>query len=266
MGVILNPSFETDTVWARGEINNGFDVPVYTTDWFHAGSRSMRFEMNCQDVSVWACAYIEQSITVQTTHKISYRVLTVDKHIDSFHDVYFRVLFDGNQVQRWSDPPHNFDASIYRCYDGAGWQQHNCGAHAWHQNIDLSAYAGQTGNIRFEFYRLDPQGYTLDHLYESYIYLDDITESYTALSDYYVKVGGDDTLAGTSWATAWATINKGATTVTDGKTLHVGFGNYVLEPDSNKIAPQNIGASGIEYIFETAGSSGGTGTVSIEKN
>lgn len=83
---------------------------------------------------------------------------------------------------------------------------------------------------------------------------------------YYVKVGGNDSLDGKSWANAWATINKAATTVIDGTTVHIGFGDYVTEPAANKIAPQNIGASGIFYLPETANTGGGTGTVSIEQN
>lgn len=85
-------------------------------------------------------------------------------------------------------------------------------------------------------------------------------------AEHYVKVGGNDALNGFSWTNAWATINKAATTVADGSTVHIGFGDYVLEPATNKIAPQNIGATGIFYLPETATTGGGTGTVSIEQN
>ena len=84
--------------------------------------------------------------------------------------------------------------------------------------------------------------------------------------DYYVKIGGNDGADGRSWANAWATINKAATTVPDDEIVHIGFGDYVNEPAANKIAPQNIGASGIYYLPETADTGGGTGTVSIEQN
>lgn len=67
----------------------------------------------------------------------------------------------------------------------------------------------------------------------------------------------------TLWANAWATVNKAATTVPDGSTVHIGFGTYNAEPAGNKIAPQNIGASGIEYLPETATTGGGTGTVTV---
>lgn len=85
-------------------------------------------------------------------------------------------------------------------------------------------------------------------------------------TEYYVKVGGNDELSGSSWANAWATIDKAARTVPDGSTVHIGFGTYDNEPAGNKIAPQNIGAEGIYYAPETVGSEGGTGTVVIEKN
>ena len=84
--------------------------------------------------------------------------------------------------------------------------------------------------------------------------------------EYYTKVSGNDALSGDSWANAWATINKAATTIPDGSTVHIGFGNYTAEPAGNKIAPQNVGASGISYLPETATTGGGTGTVSIEQN
>ena len=88
----------------------------------------------------------------------------------------------------------------------------------------------------------------------------------TYTGDYYVETTGNDASAGTSWATAWKTINKAATTVADGTTVHIGFGTYDAEPAANKIAPQNVGASGIYYLPETATTGGGTGTVSVEQN
>jgi hypothetical protein len=86
------------------------------------------------------------------------------------------------------------------------------------------------------------------------------------ISDYYTKVGGNDSLSGTTWASAWSTINKAATTAIDGTTVHIGFGTYDAEPATNKIAPQNIGTLGICYLPETATTGGGTGTVSVEQN
>lgn len=85
-------------------------------------------------------------------------------------------------------------------------------------------------------------------------------------TDYYVKTNGNDELPGSSWANAWKTIDKAARTVPDGSTVHIGFGTYSAEPAGNKIAPQNMGSEGIFYVPEIAGSEGGTGTVTIEKN
>lgn len=98
-------------------------------------------------------------------------------------------------------------------------------------------------------------------------YIAYITITSTAATDYYVKTAGDDTKTGESWANAWATINKAATTVADGTTVHIGHGTYNNEPTSNKIAPQNAGALGIKYKPVTADTSAEVaGTITIEKN
>ena len=109
---------------------------------------------------------------------------------------------------------------------------------------------------------------TASSTYDWYFYSDDASSliPYLLINPYYVKVGGNDASNGLSWATAWATINKAATTVADGSTVHIGFGDYTAEPASNKIAPQNVGTLGIEYLPETATTGGGTGTVSVEQN
>ena len=85
-------------------------------------------------------------------------------------------------------------------------------------------------------------------------------------TDYYVKTSGNDELSGVSWAAAWATIHRAATTVPDGSTVHIGFGTYDSEPAGNKIAPQNVGSEGIWYSPETENSEGGIDTVTVEKN
>lgn len=90
--------------------------------------------------------------------------------------------------------------------------------------------------------------------------------TYTLSDHYYIKTSGSDTLDGQSWANAWATVNKGATTVPDGKTLHIEHGTYNAEPVGNKIAPQNAGASGIKYQVHTTGGGTGAATVTVEKN
>lgn len=86
------------------------------------------------------------------------------------------------------------------------------------------------------------------------------------VNDYYVKVGGNDALDGKSWANAWGTVNKAATTLTNGQTAHIGYGVYNSEPAANKVAPQNIGASGIFYKPEPVPPATGGGTVEVEVN
>jgi hypothetical protein len=92
----------------------------------------------------------------------------------------------------------------------------------------------------------------------------DLTEQ--VIADYYVKTGGNDALSGGSWANAWATVNKVATTVPDGSTVHIEHGIYNAEPVGNKIAPQNAGAVGIAYKPEIVGGGAGVVTVKVDKN
>lgn len=85
-------------------------------------------------------------------------------------------------------------------------------------------------------------------------------------NDFYVKTGGNDSNNGQSWANAWATVNKAATTVSDGGVVHIGFGTYNAEPANNDIAPVNAGTFGIKYLPETETTGGGTGSVIVEVN
>jgi len=102
---------------------------------------------------------------------------------------------------------------------------------------------------------------------DEYIYGNPAKLEITHFSPKYVRAtGGNDSNDGDTWATAWATINKAATTVPDGTTVHIGFGTYSNEPASNDIAPVNIGSLGIKYLPETAVTGGGTGEVIIELN
>lgn len=130
--------------------------------------------------------------------------------------------------------------------------------------------AGQQVNDISEIFVMPDHDYTIQvRIYNDTEGTTDDTYNitcYLITGDYYVKTTGNDANTGTSWAQAWKTINKAATTVADGKTVHIGFGTYDAEPAGNKIAPQNVGASGIYYLPETATTGGGTGTVSIEQN
>ncbi|MCK5217718.1 MAG: hypothetical protein KAJ93_08010 [Methanosarcinales archaeon] len=87
--------------------------------------------------------------------------------------------------------------------------------------------------------------------------------AHDVVENFYVKAsGGNDSNSGESWANAWATIDKAATTVADGKTVHIGFGNY-SQTNAQDIAPVNAGSIGIKYLPETAVTGGGTGEVNI---
>ena len=123
-------------------------------------------------------------------------------------------------------------------------------------SIRMAKTSGGASSVMYIKAREDPG------ISETYIVI-----TYGAITDYYVKTTGNDSLDGLTWANAWKTINKAATTAIDGTTVHIGFGDYTGEPAGNKIAPQNMGASGIAYTIVNA-STGlpDNGTVSVEKN
>ena len=78
--------------------------------------------------------------------------------------------------------------------------------------------------------------------------------------DAYVKTDGDNDKSGLSWTEAWETITHAANEAADGQEVHIGFGTYDSETD---VTPDNAGSTGIKYTPETAGSGGGTGSVTI---
>jgi len=92
-----------------------------------------------------------------------------------------------------------------------------------------------------------------------------VTECYWD-DDCYVKTDGDDSKSGTSWTEAWSTVDQAADEAFDGQEVHIGFGTYNNEPGGNNITPVNFGTVGIKYTPETAGTGGGTGSVTVEKN
>ena len=84
--------------------------------------------------------------------------------------------------------------------------------------------------------------------------------------DCYVKTTGDNDRNGTDWTEAWSTVDQAANEAFDGQEVHIGFGTYSSEPASNDITPVNFGTTGIKYTPETAGTGGGTGTATVERN
>jgi len=131
---------------------------------------------------------------------------------------------------------------------------------------EIDGTSGGHQKYRWNTSGVDVTTDTLKTDWDSGYGIDIISLGITVNNDYYVKTDGDDAKDGFTWANAWKTINKAATTALDGMIIHIGFGDYTNEPSANKIAPQNIGASGITYLPETATTGGGTGTVSIEQN
>lgn len=73
---------------------------------------------------------------------------------------------------------------------------------------------------------------------------------------------GDDSDEGFDWTRAFATVDKGATTIPDSKTLHIAFGLYDAEPENNDIAPTNL-TSSINYVIEDPNDSATLGAVQI---
>jgi hypothetical protein len=67
--------------------------------------------------------------------------------------------------------------------------------------------------------------------------------------DYHVKVGGNDALAGTSYATAWASISKANSTASAGDTVVIYSGSY-----SGSLAPSRSGTATQPIVFSAYGS------------
>lgn len=164
----------------------------------------------------------------------------------------------------WNNQPTNTSTNETYCQLPDAW--------SWGSGDITNLYkdAKDAGNVLGIRIQKPGAASTLKYLstkeYSSGTYKAYIVITYSVGTDYYVKTTGNDLLAGDSWANAWKTINKAATTVADGVTVHIGFGTYDAEPAANKIAPQNVGATGIYYLPETATTGGGTGTVSVEQN
>lgn len=176
---------------------------------------------------------------------------------------YFqRITSSWNESITWNTgQPSYTTTNQYTHSIGFGWQNYDV------TNICKDAKtAGDTFGTRIvsinEGSANDLETYMRSREYSGYIPYIVVTHD----ADRYVKIGGNDASDGKSWANAWSTINKAATTIADGSTVHIGFGTYNAEPAGNKIAPQNAGASGIKYLCETATTGGGTGSVIVEKN
>lgn len=181
------------------------------------------------------------------------------------HDIYIRratATFTENTVTYGTRPAHTTTnqtivsttyATGWHSFDVADMLQDAIGLSL--SEIDIYLMASTSSN----YMNFRTKEYSTS--YDAYLSITYITY------DFYVRAtGGSDSNDGESWANAWSTINKAATTVLDGTTVHIGFGTYNSEPVSNKIAPDNLGSAGIKYLPETAITGGGTGSVIIEVN
>jgi len=236
---ILNPSFENIGNWTYEENDTYSDFSgSRTTNWADQGTYSYQLT-NASGLSLTGdYARIKQSVTIDK-NKLRMKA----RWYNSTNWIYsMRVKFGGNTL--WAKTMNIGSPSppIIENVD-----------------VDVSAYLSQTNDLILELYILGTSGSN----HNGWVQWDNLI----LYNDYYVKTNGDDSLSGASWANAWATINKAATTVADGSTVHIGVGTYNAEPASNKIAPQNIGASGIEYTIVNATTGlPATGSVIVEKN
>ncbi|MCD4793288.1 MAG: metallophosphoesterase [Bacteroidales bacterium] len=175
--IINNKSFETTCCWTLERNSTEFDLPSYSTYWGHAGSQSMKFRLNCSDPEEGDNCSISQSITVQYNHHISFWIKTHGRHghFGEGNFLDFRVLFKGNVVYTLNgvDETTTPPMPIWNCTENE-WEV--CDYYEGQKSdIDLSSYAGQTGDLTFEFRSNIDMSY---HRFETVLYLDDITESY----------------------------------------------------------------------------------------
>lgn len=231
---IVNGSFEAAGDWTYSEVDtNNIFSGARTTEWAQDGTHSYKITCSGEKAS-GDYGQILQSVYID------------DNILDGYvrwkggGAMILKIIIDTTVV--WSQVFNAPNPTIITTN---------------HFEVDVSAYLDTTVDLilRMEATATSDSGW--------YSWWDALS---LISGHYYVKTTGDDAKAGTSWANAWATINKAATTVVDGKTVHIGFGTYNAEPANNDIAPVNAGSSGIKYLPETATTGGGTGSVIVEVN
>jgi hypothetical protein len=237
MTTVLNSSFEStpfDTSWSNSSNSTGDSYTESTLQGVTDGSSAMKIAFDGGARSAGAYAYITQSIAFDGDS-----LLTFD-YYDSAASVYsIAVLVDN---------------VIYREIQLGSWGQHS--------DITAVLNAGSgTKTLKLGLLLKSNSSSGAD------ITIDNLRIADWTAEIRYVKTAGDDTKDGTTWTNAWKTINKAATTVTDGATVHIGHGTYNSEPAGNTITPVNAGAIGIKYKPETADTGAEVaGSVTIEKN
>lgn len=211
---------------------------------------------------------IKQTITLPSNYKITVKVNCICDFLGELDFLYgvFQIHWNGSIV--YSTPLDGID---WGSPDGEGriWDANNdeWDAVDWIQKdilIDLSSYAGQTGDLEFRLTSslTDTGG---GHTKYFWMNIDNISESYTQLpsSDWYVTPTGAGAKNGYDWDNAMDTIDQAMDEVVAGGTVHIAFGTYNSEPTNNRLSPD---ASDVTVIYETADTGGGSGTSTVEIN
>ena len=277
MAILADTDCESLTGWTQTS-----NTSILTTNItsrvgnYYAGAAAigMRFA-NMSWASTSQYAGVKQNITLPADYEVTFQLIASGQDYPSTirpddNNINFKVLWKGavvfdinpNTSGSWSKI-----SSVAEIYDDCD-NEWDANEDSFRKSftVDLSAYVGETGDLEFRI-----QGNLTDtggsHCDWYFLNLDTISEVYNEITNYYVRAsGGNDGNSGASWANAWATIDKAATTVADGTIVHIGFGTYSSEPTPNDIAPVNAGSVGIKYLPETAVTGGGTGSVTIEIN
>ena len=262
MATIINPGFESLNGWTVGRTDTAWDVPVLDTYKVYTGTYALKMRLNCGVAAQYSTCYARQQITAQKNHTVTFLLFC---YTSASHEENIRILFNGNVLLTIVPENLSYGASghrYYRCHSPAEWRYDTSGA-SWRQfTVSLASYEGQTGDFEIQLYRPSSGG---SHLYCYEYYFDSITESYEQppTDHWYVRPGGSGTMNGYDWNNAMATVDAGMKAVAPGKTLHVGFGSYTNEPANNVQSPTN---ANVTVVFETIGSTGGTGTSTVELN
>ena len=235
MTIILNPSFEDGfTSWDYSSSGSNGTSGISTTTGVTDGSQCLYCGFNAvADRPIGNYFYLTQSIIFNSNFTLRF------DWYDAASSSYEMLVLIDNDV-------------VYSSTMSGGGQNSNV-------DVIIQGYSGiHTLKLGVKTISVTSSG--------GKTYIDNLRIINETSTVFYVKTGGNDTNDGESWTNAWATINKAATTVLDGTTVHIGFGTYNAEPANNDIAPINAGAIGIKYLPETATTGGGTGSVIVEVN
>lgn len=272
MQILQGASCESFTGWTRISDGSGFisEIETHSGNFIDGvGAIALRYNTSSWPGST-NYAGVKQSITIPDNYIITFRLNAEAGpfNVPDFPNAVFEVMWNStvirsitfSAVPSWSWT--NF-TSNWRVWDqNDGVYKYRNGVYMIY-SISLASYAGQTGELTFRV-RSNYDGGGA-HVYYYTMNIDYITESYTTAptDHWYVRPGGAGVANGYDWNNALATVDAGMKAVASGKTLHIGFGSYTNEPAANIQSPVN---SNVTVVFETIGSSGGTGTATVEVN